>query len=73
MHAVSGRTGDTPSLGIQFLDADRQVKGQRIAGAGTVTVRCDHQHVVAGGTQAFCKDANAGGIHTVVVTYQDSQ
>jgi hypothetical protein len=70
MHAIGRRAGDAPGLLIQLLDADGQIQGQRIAGAGAVAVWCHHQDFMACGAQALRKDSDAGGVYAVVVTYQ---
>ena len=70
MHAIGGRAGDTPGLLVELLDPDRQIKGERIAGPGTVSVGSDHQDFMARGAQALGEGSDARRVNAVVIAYQ---
>src|SRR5690606_148117 len=55
---------------VQLAGADRQVQGERIAGAGAVAVRGHHPDLVAGAAQAFGENADPGRVDAVVIAYK---
>ena len=52
---------------VDPLEPDRQIQGERVAGAGTVAIRCDDEHFMAGLAQPLRQNADAGGVDAVIV------
>uniref|UniRef100_A0A914YM11 Uncharacterized protein n=1 Tax=Panagrolaimus superbus TaxID=310955 RepID=A0A914YM11_9BILA len=72
VHAVGRSAGHRDGVMVDALEADRQVQGQRIAGAGAITVGRDHRDLVSGLAQHRSKHPDACGVDAIVVTDQDS-
>ncbi len=70
--AIGRRTGHRHGVVVDALEPDRQIQGQRIAGAGAIAVGCDHCHFVPGLAQYGCQHPDARRVDTVIIADQDA-